>query len=148
MNITMIRTQRIATGIALVLLVGACVRVGNIQQTEPIRTLSFTGSARSMALCVQQRLGGQMQEESLANRYVIFDAVKGEQRNFGITHYSITVAQAGANQGVVTWRVVRPPEAGMSSPGGSVATGDPLQAAAQKYWTTVEQCAAQVKTSP
>jgi hypothetical protein len=60
----MTQAIRNATIITLVLLVGACVRVGNIQQTEPIRTMTFTGSHKAVAQCIQQRLSGQVQEES------------------------------------------------------------------------------------
>jgi hypothetical protein len=145
MKIILTQAARSTVAIALGFLVGACVKVGHIQQTEPIRTMNFTGSPKAVAQCLQQRLGGQVQEESFANRYVIYDAVKGEQRAYGISHYSVTVAQVSANEGVVTWRVVRVPEGGPGSPGSGPSSGDPLAAAAQKYWTAVERCADQAK---
>jgi hypothetical protein len=145
MDITVAQALRGTAFILLGFLAGACVKLGHIQQKEPVRTMNFTGSPKAVAQCLQQRLGGQVQEESFANRYVIYDAVKGEQRVYGISHYSVTVAQVSANEGVVTWRVVRVPEGGPGSPGSGPSSGDPLAAAAQKYWTAVERCADQAK---
>lgn len=148
LNIMLTQAARGTVAIALGFLVGACVRVGHIQQTEPIRTLNFTGSHKAVAQCLQQRLGGQVLEESFLDRYVIYDSVKGEQHIYGITHYSVTVTRISANEGVVTWRAVRPPEAAPGGPRREPSSGDPLAAAAQKYWTAVERCVDQAKAKP
>jgi len=144
-------TMRNTAIIALLFLVGACVRVGNIQQTEPIRTMNFTGSHKTMAQCVQQRLGGQVRDESFGNRYVIYDSVKGSQSQDGFSHYSITVAQTGPDQGTVSWRVVIPSDelahAQRVTPGGGRIAGGLPNSAVQKYWTPVEDCAAQAKSA-
>ena len=132
--------MRTGTIILLVFLIEACVRVGHIQQTEPIRTLQFTGSHKDVAQCVHRRLGGKVQDESFGERYVIYDSVKGEQRE-GLTHYSITVGKTGSDQGFAEWRVIRPV--------GSTGNTPPLTIATlRNYWNPVEDCAARAKSSP
>jgi hypothetical protein len=133
--------------VALLLLAGACVQVGHIQQTNPVRSMSFTGSAKNVAQCIQQRFQGKVMEESLANRYVIYNAVKGDQSTDGITHYSITVTATGPNQGTVEWRVVVPrddtPMAGKPPSSRQASTLGFPESTVQKYWPPVEACAAQ-----
>lgn len=108
--------------------------------------MTFTGSAKAVAQCVQQRFQGKVMEESLANRYVIYDTVKSAYATDGITHYSITVTQTGTNQGTVEWRVV---DAGTKSgPPSSMPTEELPQSTMQKYWPPVEACAAQAAKSP
>lgn len=116
------------------LLLGACVSVGEIQQTQPIRSLQFTGSHKAMAQCVQQRLGGKRQEESYGERYVIYDSAKGQERE-GLTHWAVTLAANGADKGTAEWRIIRPArQAGMPSRSLSRAMID-------QYWKPVQDCA-------
>jgi hypothetical protein len=142
-----------STGIALVFvfLAGACVQVGHIQQTTPVRTMNFTGSAKTVAHCIQQRFQGKVMQESFTERYVIYNAVKGDQATDGITHYSITVAQTGANQGTAEWRVVVPrddtPMAGKPPSTRRASTLGFPESTVQKYWPPVEACAAQAAKS-
>jgi hypothetical protein len=118
------------------LLLGACVTVGQIQQTKPVRTLQFTGSHKAMAQCVQQRLGGKRQEESYGERYVIYDSAKGHERE-GLTHWAVTLAANGPDKGTAEWRIMRP--ARQAGPGTS---GRPLsRAMLDLYWTPVQECA-------
>ena len=140
--------------ITLVFLSGACTRLANIQEQQPVRTLNFTGSYKTMAQCVQHRIGGQVREEGFGSTFVIFDSVKRTQAEDGITHYSITITQSGANVGTAAWRVVLDrttgqqgttgkPFAGQQAPG---TDGFPEQTVA-KYWKPVENCAAQVASA-
>lgn len=125
------------------LLIAACTRVGHVQRTEPIRTLSFDGSHKAVAVCVQQRLGGKVQHEFAGDRYVIYDSVKGGRQQ-GLTHYSVSVASAGPERGFAEWRVVRP----SAEPGPSGRPAPPLSLEAlRRYWAPVEECAAQAKRS-
>jgi hypothetical protein len=148
MKFAMTRVAHKGGIIALVFLVGACVRVGNIQKEEPVRTTKFTGSPKTFAQCVRQRLGGQLQEESFASRYVIFDSVKSAEREYGITHYSVTIAPAGDNEGVAALRVVTSKQDYGNVAGGRPSTQSLEDAMMQKFWTPVESCAAQVKAAP
>lgn len=128
---------RSAAIIFFAFLVEACVRVGHIQQTEPIRTLQFTGSHRDVAQCVHQRLGGRLRDEGFGEKYVIYDSVKGKAHE-GLTHYSITVARTGPDQGLAEWRVVRPVSATSPTTPLSMTT-------LREYWNPVEDCAARAK---
>jgi hypothetical protein len=138
----MTRALRATTIAALALLAASCVRLGHIQQTEPIRTLQFTGDHKAVAQCVQQRLGGKVQEESLAERYVIYDSAKTHETE-GLTHYAVTVGKSGPDKGFAEWRIMRP--ARQAGPG---APGRPLsRAMIEQYWGPVQQCAKQAKPS-
>lgn len=136
----MTQAVRNAGIVALLLLAGACVQVGHIQQTNPVRSLSFTGSAKNVAQCIQQRFQAKVMEESLANRYVIYDTVRGNYATDGITHYSITVTQTGPNQGTAEWRVLD--DGTKSRPPSGMPTEELPQGTVQKYWPPVEACAA------
>src|SRR5687767_10082352 len=130
--------MRNAVIVTLALLVGACMRVGHIQQTTPIRVLYFTGSPKAMAQCVRQRVGGKVQEDSLGDRYVIYDSVK-EKQNEGLTHYAITIGKTEAGKGFAEWRILTPPrQAGPSAPPPPRLT----PAAVREFWTPVQDCAA------
>src|SRR5262245_4955168 len=119
------------------LLLGACVSVGQIQQTQPIRTLQFKGSHKTMAQCVQLRLGGKRQEES-GERSVIYDSAKGHERE-GLTHYSITLSSHGPEKGTAEWRIIRPArQAGPGQPARPLS-----RAMVDQYWAPVQECAAQ-----
>jgi hypothetical protein len=137
---TMSQGMRTGAIILLVFLIEACVRVGHIQQTEPIRTLQFTGSHRDVAQCVHRRLGGKVQDESFGERYVIYDSVK-RQAQEGLSHYSITVGKTGPDQGFAEWRVIRPVSSIGKTPPLTIGT-------LRDYWNPVEDCAAQAKSSP
>jgi hypothetical protein len=122
--------------IPLALLLGACVTVAQIQQTQPIRTLQFTGSHDTVAKCVHQRLGGKMQNE-FGERYVIYDSAKAHERE-GLTHYAVTVGRVSADKGFAEWRIMRP--ARQAGPG---TQGRPLsRAMVDQYWQPVQDCAA------
>lgn len=138
----MTRAVRNAAIIALAFLIGACVRLGHIQQTKPIRTLQFTGSHKAVAQCIQQRLSGKVQDDSFGERYVIYDSAKGNERE-GLTHYAITVGRTGADRGFAEWRIMRP--ARQAGPG---TQARPLtKSMVEQYWRPVQDCAAQAKAS-
>jgi hypothetical protein len=149
MDITMAQALRGTAFILLGFLAGACVKLGHIQQKEPVRTISFTGSPKAVAQCIQQRLGGKVQEESFNNRFVIYDSAKGAEREYGITHYSVTVSQISPNEGVAAFRVATGAADSTYSnvpPSGSAAeTGGLRDVTAQKYWTPVVRCVEQAK---
>ena len=154
MNFTIKQALRATASIGMVFLLGACVRLGHIQREDPIRTLEFTGSHKAIAGCAQQRVGGKVQDQAFGSSYVVYDSVKGAQRNLGITHYSITFADSGNNRGVATLRFVSARGEDMmayrATPigGGAQRPDGPVDAAFQKYWTPVVNCAAQTKTAP
>jgi hypothetical protein len=123
--------------ICLALLLGACVTVAQIQETKPIRALQFAGSHKAVAQCIQQRLGGKVQDDSLMERYVIYNSVKGHERD-GLTHYAITVGRIGPDKGYAEWRIMRP--ARQAGPG---TFARPLtNAMVEQYWKPVQDCAA------
>jgi hypothetical protein len=124
------RTTRNTGIIVLFFLVGACVTVGDIQRTAPIRTVNFKGSATSVAQCIQQRLFAKVRPGGI-DRYVVYDSVKNLQGQ-GLTHYSMTVVTTGPGEGVVEWRIVR--------------SGDELDPAVEKmFWSPAKACAEQAK---
>jgi len=137
-------TQALRSGAIIVagLLIGACVQLGDIQQTKPVRTLQFTGSHQAVAQCVRQRVGGKVQDDSLGERYVIYDSAKGNERE-GLTHYAITVGRTGPDKGFAEWRIMRP--ARQAGPG--TAARPLTNAMVQQYWTPVQECAARAKGS-
>lgn len=142
-DFTMTQAIRNAAIIPLVFLVGACVRVGHIQQTVPIRTMYFTGSHKAVAQCIHQRLGGRMQDDGFGEKYVIYDSAKGRQTE-GLTHYAITVGRSGPDQGFAEMRVMRPAR------GPGPATVPPpilTDAVVREYWTPVQECATRAKSS-
>ena len=127
----------------LALLIGACTRVGHIQQTPPVRSMTFNGSHAAVAQCVHRRLGGRIQEEGFGERYVIYDAVKAKQSD-GLTHFAVTVGRRDADKGFAEWRVLRPTRA----PGPNQPPVPRLSDAAfQDYWQPVQECAAQTKAA-
>jgi hypothetical protein len=150
----MTQSIRNAAIVAVLFLLGACTSLGHIQQTEPVRTTKFTGSHKFVAQCIQQRVGGKVQDESFQDRYVIYDSVKG-QENQGLTHFAFTVAKTGPEQGVVEWRVMSPRGGqdpysvqlrSYANPG---ATLEPLgtltDVAVKRYWVPAQECAASAK---
>lgn len=147
MDITMAQAIRGIAFILLGFLAGACVRLGHIQQKEPVRTMNFTGSPKAVAQCIQQRLGGKVQEESFNNRFIIYDSAKGGQREYGITHYSVTISQISPKEGVAELRVTTPPADSTYAnvpPGKEAAAGLPA-ITMEKFWTPVVRCAEQAK---
>jgi hypothetical protein len=139
----MTRAIRNAAIIALAFLAGACVKVGHIQQTVPIRTMYFTGSHKTVAQCIHQRLGGRVQDEAFGEKHVIYDSAKGRQAE-GLTHYAITVGRSGPDQGFAEMRIMRPARG--SGPA-TVPTPRLTDAVVREYWTPVQECAAQAKSS-
>jgi len=134
----MTQAMRNAAIIASVFLVGACVRLGHIQETMPIRTTQFTGSHNSMAHCIHQRLGGRVQDDSdsFGEKYGVYNAVKTKAHE-GLTHYAITVRKVGSDDGFAELRIMRPR-----------TSAPPLtDAVARQYWTPVLDCAARAKGS-
>jgi hypothetical protein len=134
----MTKPRRFAVIVALALAAGACVQLGHIQQTKPIRSLQFNGSPKDVVQCVQQRLGGKVQEETLGERWVIYDSAKTHHAE-GMTHYAITVGRAPGDKGFAEWRIMRPPpQPGMPRGAGAL----PLtQNMVQQYWGPVQECA-------
>jgi hypothetical protein len=140
----MTQATRNAVIILLAFFVGACVKLGHIQQTQPVRTMNFAGSHKTVAQCIHQRVGGKVHEESFGERYVIYDAVKGMQFE-GLTHYAITVRDMGANQGSAEFRIMAPPTHGTGS--GRTPPPKLSESAVQQYWSPVQDCAARAKGS-
>ena len=134
----MARPGRMGVIVALALVAGACVRLGHIQQTNPIRTLQFDGSPKEVAQCVHRRLGGKVQEEAFGERWVIYDSAKTHHAE-GMTHYAITIGRAAADKGFAEWRIMRPAQqAGMPR-----GTGIPqlTRSMIEQYWGPVQECA-------
>jgi len=127
-------TLRAAVVCGLAFLASACV-VGleEIQRQPLVRALFFEGSAREVATCVQQRLGAKLVSDSVPERFVVYDSVKGMSAR-GLTHYAITIAAQNNEQGYAEWRIMDP------SPPGYART--PLSyEATQLIWNPVEACA-------
>lgn len=138
-------TRNAARGavVLLGLFVVACTRVGHIQQTEPIRTLNFSGSHKAVAQCIQRRLGSKVHDDSFGERYVLYDSTKGRQAE-GLTHYSITVAKVGPDAGLAEWRIVTPAR-GPGPTQWPPRTPELSRALLDEFWKPVEECAAQAK---
>lgn len=135
--------MRNALIILVVCCLGACTRVGHIQQTAPVRTMTFTGSHAAVAQCVHRRLGGRLQDEGFGEKYLVYDSVKGKQTD-GLTHYAITIGRRDATSGFAEWRVMRPTRA----PGPNQPPVPRLsEAAVQEFWRPVQQCAAEAKAA-
>jgi len=117
---------------------GACVRLGDIQQNAPVRTMKFTGSTALVARCIQQRLGGKVHRDAFADTYVVYDAVKGKGHE-GLTHYAITIRRIDAEAAVAEWRIMRPPRHGTST---REYPPPPLSDdAVNEFWTPAQNCA-------
>lgn len=138
------RRLRNAIIIVTVFLLEACVKLGHIQQTEPVRSTRFSGSHKAMAQCVRERLGGRLQEESFGERYVIYEAVKGRSSE-GLTHYAVTVIKLSPDEGMAEWRVMATPTHGTTT--GRYPAPKLSDAAVEEYWNPVQECAARVKGS-
>lgn len=137
----MTQAIRGAAMITLALLAGACVQVGQIQQTNPIRTTSFTGSHKAVAQCVQQRLGGRVQDEGFGEKYVIYDSAKSRQSE-GLTHWAVTVGRSAPERGFAELRVMRP----QRGRGPATVPPPPLSGeVVREYWGPVQECAARAK---
>jgi hypothetical protein len=126
----------------LALVLEACVRLGHVQQTDPVRMLRFSGPIKTVAECIQQRVGGKL-EQPLGDRYVVYDAVKGLAHE-GLTHYAITVRRNTGEESIAEWRVMRTPRHGTST--GSTAPPPLSEQAVQQFWTPVQDCAARAKS--
>ena len=128
------RSLRNAVIITVVFLGGACaVQVGDIQRTEPIRIVAFTGSHVAVAQCIRTRLRAQLQDppgEAFIGRetFVIYDRAHRYARQ-GMSHYSMTVKKTGANEGTVEWRIFN------QQPGFELD-----KAFAVRFWIPVERC--------
>ena len=131
---------------ALPFLAACVVGVEDIQRREPVRTMNFTGPHREIAYCVQQRLGGRLQQRSYGDAYVIYDSVKRTQHADGVSHYSVTVAPAGADRGTADVRVVFIPDTPelARERNRRAHAGDIRISPVERYWTTIEECVAQV----
>jgi hypothetical protein len=125
--------MRNTTVILAAFLLGACV-LASIQQTEPVRTLSFKGSHTAMAQCVQARLGGKIHNEAFGGSHVIYNAVNGMEKE-GLTHYAITIDRTGPGEGFAAWRIrkAETPQIRLSN------------TAVRQFWGPVEHCAARLK---
>jgi len=126
----------------LAYLIGACTRVGHIQQNEPIRMMTYPGSHQQAAQCAQQRRGARIQMEGL-ERLVVYSSAKSKQAE-GFTHYSVTFGRAGEKGGFAEMRVQRSPvtPGPGQPPGGQIPLS---QSAVDEFWKTVQDCAAQAK---
>ena len=116
-----------------------CVNLQEIQQRHPIRSLVFNGSYQAVAGCVQQRLRGKVSDDSLGQRYVIYDSVKSMEMQ-GLTHYSITIGHWSIEQGYAQWRIVEP-----GSAGGRNRRIPLADTAVRQIWAPVEECAANAR---
>ena len=131
--------MRNAVIVVLAILAGACVKLGHIQQTEPVRTTKFTGPHKYVAQCIHARLGGKVQDDSFGAKYVLYNAMKSRSAD-GLTHYAITVRQTGQDEGVAEWRVMAPS-------GQRYATPQLSDVIVQELWAPVEDCVARAKGS-
>jgi hypothetical protein len=106
--------------------------------------MNFTGSYGDIADCVHRRVGGRMQYESLHSAYVIFDSVKATQHKDGISHYSITIARTGLDQGTASVRIVFIPDTPQLAQERRrrVNAGEVLISPVEKYWTPIVDCVA------
>jgi hypothetical protein len=148
-------TVRKVTVVFALFLLASCTSVGRIQQTEPVRTAKFTGSNRSVAQCIQQRVGGKVQDEGFGQRYIVYDSVKNLE-SLGLTHYAFTIARTGPDQGVVEWRVMSPqlgtdPQSerlrSYANPGATpLPPGTLADAAVRRFWDPAQDCAARAKS--
>ena len=146
---------RKATVVIGLFVLASCTSVGRIQQTEPVRTTKFTGSNKAVAQCVQQRVGGKVQDEGFGEKYIVYDSAKGLEA-WGLTHYAFTIARTGPDQGVVEWRVVSPQRGTdpyseqlrrSSSPGAvPPPQGTLADAAIRRFWDPAQDCAARAKS--
>lgn len=121
--------MRVAAIVILGFLIQACVNVREIQQTQPVRTLRFTGGTVPVTNCLQQKLGGKVNREA-GDRFVVYDSVKGSSYS-GMTHYAITVRRVDAEENAAEWRML----------------GTPSDETVRQFWPLVEQCVASAKTS-
>jgi hypothetical protein len=120
--------MRAAVIVILVVLVQACVNVGEIQRAEPVRTLRFTGSTVQVTNCLQQKLGGKVNREA-GDRFVVYDSVKGATYS-GMTHYAITVRRVNLEENEAEWRML----------------GTPSDATVRQFWPLVQECARAAKS--
>lgn len=120
--------MRVAAIVILGFLIQACVNVREIQQTQPVRTLRFTGSTVPVTNCLQQKLGGKVNREA-GDRFVVYDSVKGSSYS-GMTHYAITVRRADAEDIVAEWRML----------------GTPSDETVRQFWPLVQECARATKS--
>ena len=129
---------RIALVCGLAFLASGCaVGLDEIQRQPLVRALYFEGSAREVATCVQQRLGAKLVSDSVPERFVVYDSVKGMSAR-GLTHYAITIAAQNKEQGYAEWRIMDP------KPPGHART--PLAyEATELIWNPVEVCAGKRK---
>lgn len=128
--------------LAMALFLSACVSVGQIQQSAPVRTMKFSGSHKLVAQCVQQRLGGRVQDEAFGEKYIIYDAAKSRQAD-GFTHYAITVTNRGGNEGFAELRFKRPERGAGPGPRPPRLTA----AVIREYWSPVQECAERAKAA-
>ena len=128
------RSIRNVVIVTVAFLGGACaIQVGDIQRTEPIRIVAFTGSHVEVARCIQARLRAQLQDppgEAFIGRetFVIYDKAHRYARQ-GMTHYSMTVKKTGVNEGTVEWRIFN------QQPSYRLD-----KAFAVRFWAPVERC--------
>lgn len=135
-------TGRVAGILLLAYVIGACTKVGHIQQNEPVRMMTFPGSAQAAAQCTQQRLGAKTRMEGI-ERVVVYNSAKSRQSQ-GFTHYAITFGKAGEKGGFAEMRVQR--AVASPGPGQPSAGAVPLSnAAVDEFWKTVQDCAALTK---
>ena len=116
--------------VALFFLISACVTVGELQREVPIKTTTFKGSTKLVAECIQRSLSAKVRLHGF-DTYIVYDAVKNMSGQ-GLTHYSLTVAKTGQDEGTVEWRIRR--------------SGDALDPTVeQMYWVPAKRCADEVK---
>jgi hypothetical protein len=128
---------RAAAIMLLVGLIGACVRLGHVQQNQPVRTLQFKGSPQGVAQCIHQRLGGKVQQEAFGDSFVVYDSVKGLAHE-GLTHYAITVRRISAEDSVAEWRIMGTPRYGTGT--GAYPPPKLSEDTARQFWTPVQDC--------
>lgn len=133
---------------ALLSFASACaVQLQDIQTREPVRSMNFTASYRSVANCLQQRLGARMQQVAYSDAYVVYDSVKGTAHVDGISHYSITIAPTGEGKGIADVRIVFTPETPeMARERNRRAhAGETMISPVEKYWASIQACVAQAQ---
>ena len=122
---TMRSTGKAAT-IALLFLIGACIRLEDIRRSETVRTLAFAGSYEEMVECIEYRLRGKSSRDPFRKEISVYNSVKA-YTNRGVSHYAMIITQTGEGGGIVERRKLR--------------EGDLDQAMVARFWSPVEDCA-------
>lgn len=124
------------------------VRLADIQATEPVRTMTFTGSHKTVAECIYVKLQGRAEGADapfggtpvIKDKLVIYDSVRSFSRQ-GLSHYAMTIMKTGPDSGALEWRVVGT----LTGKEKTSAQPKPIplsDAAVNHFWIPAQECAA------